>query len=253
MKKLIYGDIFSCATSGDIARAQNGRWHAKAVQGALPTTRGESTLYRGLGARRQGCRSGEAQGQRLQHQAGCGTGGCVAMTITTLDTVYTLFYMEHCLSWPPGTASAQASKDDFKCPKQKPESEFYSRPRMADGLLGKCKECTGADVPARHGIKRQDLIWLPGGVRSGLAAAVQASQPDASPAPSPSVAQKQPRQGASASAQRGVEGVEAGSAHQAPLLFSFQQPGKLQMPLQHERAGGTGHGRRIKSFRTPFA
>src|SRR5690349_10806365 len=47
------------------------------------------------------------------------------------------------------TRSSMATlKTCFKCGAQKPRTEFYKHPGMADGLLGKCKPCTRADV--RH-------------------------------------------------------------------------------------------------------
>jgi hypothetical protein len=41
-------------------------------------------------------------------------------------------------------------KTCFKCGQQKERSEFYAHPAMADGLLGKCKECTKSDVKTRR-------------------------------------------------------------------------------------------------------
>lgn len=50
-----------------------------------------------------------------------------------------------------------AQKTCFKCKMQKAHDAFYRHPAMSDGRLGKCIECTKADV-AKHRAENLDLI-----------------------------------------------------------------------------------------------
>jgi hypothetical protein len=50
-----------------------------------------------------------------------------------------------------------SSKTCFKCGVTQPRTQFYKHPDMGDGLLGKCKTCTKADVSA-HRLANLDRI-----------------------------------------------------------------------------------------------
>ena len=51
-------------------------------------------------------------------------------------------------------------KQCFKCTRSLPLSEFYEHPMMADGHLGKCKDCTKKDTAARVAEKMKDPRWV---------------------------------------------------------------------------------------------
>ena len=51
-------------------------------------------------------------------------------------------------------------KKCFRCGETLPRSEFYMHPQMADGLLGKCKPCTRADMSNSRGQKQRDYDRL---------------------------------------------------------------------------------------------
>lgn len=44
-------------------------------------------------------------------------------------------------------------KTCFKCERTLPRDAFYAHPRMADGLLGKCRDCTKRDVKENRALK----------------------------------------------------------------------------------------------------
>lgn len=51
-------------------------------------------------------------------------------------------------------------KTCFKCNTVKPLSNYYKHPKMADGHLGKCKDCTKHDTAIRHEAKSSDPLWV---------------------------------------------------------------------------------------------
>lgn len=51
-------------------------------------------------------------------------------------------------------------KQCFRCGTHKPIGEFYQHAAMADGHLGKCKDCTKREVSIRYRSKVGDLEWV---------------------------------------------------------------------------------------------
>lgn len=52
------------------------------------------------------------------------------------------------------------TKKCFKCGRILPLDDFYRHPKMKDGHLNKCIDCTKRDMYYRQIIKYQDSIWL---------------------------------------------------------------------------------------------
>ena len=50
-------------------------------------------------------------------------------------------------------------KECFKCGAVKPLNEYYRAKKMADGHLGKCKECTKKDTLKNYHSNMQDYEW----------------------------------------------------------------------------------------------
>ena len=52
------------------------------------------------------------------------------------------------------------TKKCFKCSLEKPTTEFYKHKAMADGLIGKCKDCAKSDTKKRSDVLQLDEDWI---------------------------------------------------------------------------------------------
>ena len=52
------------------------------------------------------------------------------------------------------------TKKCFKCSLEKPTTEFYKHKGMADGLIGKCKDCARSDTKKRSDVLQLDEDWV---------------------------------------------------------------------------------------------